>query len=117
MHIRSDDRSLFKVFIVAVTVLFILYIVPVILFSFLGIKIAGIPDGLKDLSGTVYQYFFLIGVPLISLLLGSLSIDLLGKVAQSDAPALPKYIGYLMLFVTLLSIIIWIIDLSVYQGL
>jgi hypothetical protein len=117
MHIRSDDRSLFKIYIVAVTGLFTLYIIPVILFSFMGMEISGIPDVLKDIGETVYHIFFLIGVPSVSLLLGALSIGVLVKGAEAKTHILPRYIGYLMLFVTLLSMIIWIIDLSVYQGL
>jgi hypothetical protein len=114
MHIRSDDHSQFKVYIIAVTVLFTLYIIPVILFSFLGMEISGIPDVLNDIGETVYRVFFLIGVPFVSLLLGALSIGVLVKESGTETHTLPRYIGYLMLFVTLLSMIIWIIDLSVY---
>ena len=111
-----DDHSLFKVYIIAVTVLFALYIIPVMLFSFMGMETSGIPDELRDIGGAVYRIFFLIGVPLVSLLLGALSIGMLVKEAGAATPTLPRYIGYLMLLVTLLSMIIWIIDLSVYQG-
>jgi hypothetical protein len=100
MRVRWDERTLFHSYIYAVTVLFVLYIVPVTL---------------KDIAGALYHYFFLIGVPVVSLLLGALSMGVLGWRAAPEGPKeLPQYIGYLMLFVTLLSIIIWIVDMSFY---
>jgi len=115
MHVKFYERSLFKAYIAAVTVLFALYIIPVILFSFLGIEVTGIPADLQDLAEHIYRYFFLIGVPLLSVLLGALSMGVLGWRSVPDDPKeLPRYIGYLMFFVTLLSIFIWIIDMSVY---
>jgi len=116
MHFRCSDRTLFKIYIVAVTVLFILYIIPVILFYFLGMDVTGISDGLRELGQTVYRIFFLVGVPIVSLILGALSITVLSEVPDKETRMLPRYIGYLMLFVTLLSIIIWITDMSVYQS-
>jgi len=115
MHIKFNERSLFKAYIAAVTVLFALYIIPVILFSFLGIEVTGIPADLQDLAEHIHHYFFLIGVPLLSVLLGAMSMSVLGWRAAPEGPKeLPQYIGYLMLFVTMLSTIIWIIDMSVY---
>jgi hypothetical protein len=87
----------------------------VILFEFLGMSVDGAPGTLKDIAGALYHYFFLIGVPVVSLLLGALSMGVLGWRAAPEGPKeLPQYIGYLMLFVTLLSIIIWIVDMSFY---
>jgi hypothetical protein len=115
MRVRWDERTLFHYYVLAVAALFALYIVPVILFEFLAIGFGNMPGTLIDLGETVYHYFFLIGVPLVSLLLGALSMSVLSWRPAPEGPKeLPCYIGYLMLFVTLLSIIIWIIDMSVY---
>ncbi|HQN76558.1 MAG TPA: hypothetical protein PLQ92_07420 [Methanomassiliicoccales archaeon] len=114
MRTGWDERTLFHSYIIAVVVLFVLYIIPVILLDFLSLEIE-VSGTLGDLAGAVYHYFFLIGVPLASLFLGALSMGVLGWRAAPEGPKeLPQYIGYLMLFVTLLSIIIWIIDMSVY---
>lgn len=114
MRIGWDERTLFHSYLVAVVVLFILYIIPVILFDFIGLDLE-VTGALGDLSAAVFRYFFLIGVPLLSVLLGAMSMSVLGWRAAPDGPKeLPHYIGYLMLFVTLLSTIIWIIDMSVY---
>lgn len=115
MRFRWEERTLFHSYIYAVTLLFVLYIVPVILFEFLGVTVDGVPGTLNDIAGTAYDYFFLIGVPLVSVVLGALSMGVLGWRSVPDDPKeLPRYIGYLMFFVTLLSIFIWIIDMSVY---
>jgi hypothetical protein len=114
MHISCSDRSLFKAYVAAVSVLFVLYIIPVILFSFLGAEVDGLPEGLRGFAEGVYHYFFLAGVPLVSITLCALSIAVLSSVADREARALPRYIRYLMLFVTLLSMVIWIIDISLY---
>jgi hypothetical protein len=113
MRAGRDKRTLFHSYIFAVTVLFVLYIIPVILFDFIGLD--GASGALGDIGGAIYHYFFLLGVPLVTLLLGALSIGVLGWHSAPEGPKeLPRYIGYLMLFVTLLSTIIWIIDMSVY---
>lgn len=113
MQIGRDERTMFLLYLCAVTALFVLYIVPVIIFDFLNFDT---PTGtIGDIGKAVFHYFFLIGVPLVTLLIGALSIGVLGWRAAPEGPKeLPHYIGYLMLFVTLLAIIIWIIDMSVY---
>jgi len=114
MRVGWDERTLFHSYIVAVVVLFVLYIIPVILLDFIGMEIE-VTGTLGDLAGAVFHYFFLIGVPLLSVLLGAMSMSVLGWRAAPEGPKeLPQYIGYMMLFVTMLSIIIWIIDMSVY---
>ncbi len=106
MRAGWDERTLFHSYIVVVAVLFVLYIVPVILLDFLGLDLE-VSGTLGDLAGAVFHYFFLIGVPLASLLLGALSIGVLGWRSVPEGPKeLPHYIGYLMLFVTLLSMMI-----------
>ncbi len=114
MRIGWDERTLFHSYVLAVAVLFVLYIIPVILLDFLSLEVK-VTGALGDLAGAAYHYFFLIGVPLVSLFLGAMSMGVLGWRSAPEGPKeLPHYIGYLMLFVTLLSIIIWIIDMSVY---
>lgn len=114
MRTGWDERTLFHSYVFAVAVLFVLYIIPVILLDFLGLEV-NVTGTLGDLAGAVFHYFFLFGVPLLSLLLGAMSFGVLGWRAAPEGPKeLPQYIGYLMLFVTLLSIIIWIVDMSVY---
>jgi len=115
MHIRWDDRSIFKAYMVAVVVLFVLYIIPVILFSFFGLDVPAVFGPVRELGGAVYRGFFLAGVPLVSLFLGALSLGMLnGK--ERGPRSLPRSLGYLMLGVTLLSLMIWIIDMSMYGG-
>ncbi len=114
MRTGWDERTLFHSYVVAVAVLFVLYIIPVILLDFIGLDIE-VSGALGDLAGAVFHYFFLIWVPLVSLFLGAMSFGVLGWRAAPEGPKeLPRYIGYLMLLVTLLSTIIWIIDMSVY---
>lgn len=115
MRTGWDERRLFHSYVCAIAVLFVLYIVPVILFDFLDIHLSGVPGVLNDIGGAMYHYFFIFGVPLVSLLLGAMSIGVLGWRSAPEGPKeLPQYIGYLMLFLTLLSMFIWIIDMSVY---
>ena len=115
MRVRWNERTLLHSYIYAVTALLVLYIVPVILFEFLGMSVDGVPGTLRDLAGALHHYFFLIEVPVVSLLLGAPSMCLLGRRSVPDDPKeLPRHIGYLMTFVTWLSIIIWIIDMPVY---
>lgn len=112
MYNSSDDRTMFRAFMVAVAVLLALYIVPVILFDFLGFGIPEVPDALQMLGEAVFQGFSLFGVPPISLLLGALSLGMMQREGRDRT--LPRHIGFMMLFITLLSILIWIIDMSVY---
>ncbi len=92
MRVRWDDRSIFKTCMVAVVVLFVLYIISVILFPFFGLDVPTVFGPVKDLGEAVHQGLFLAGVPLVSLFLGALSPGmLLGK--ERGTRSLPRPMG------------------------